>query len=79
MSTLTVTKAKPDIALLSSNHVEHAIWNWYYACVYYWLIKTGESRSSSTETASHCTMLSLHETQQNANHNHFKNEDIIAI
>lgn len=51
MSTLTVTKAKPDIALLSSNHVEHAIWNWYYACVYYWLIKTGESRSSSTETA----------------------------
>lgn len=30
-------------------------------------------------STSHCTMLSLHETQQNANHNHFKNEDIIAI
>lgn len=51
MSTLTVTKAKRDIALLSSDHMVHAIWNWYYACVYYWLIKTGESRSSSTETS----------------------------
>lgn len=27
----------------------------------------------------HCTMLSFHETQQNANHKHFQYEDIIAI
>lgn len=42
MLILIVIKVKLDIVFLLSNYVEYVIWNWYYVCVYYWLIKIGE-------------------------------------